>query len=120
MDSDKRKYPRVKANYIARYRPNDSEKQNYQMVTLKNISAGGALFTTDEKLSVNSNLDIDLNIPGSKHTPLNAVVLRIKQVPRMALELYETAVKFNTEKAYSSSINYINELVEKKIMSTTG
>ncbi len=115
MDSEKRKNPRLEANYIANYRTSESSDQGYRMVTLKNISAGGALFTTAERLNVSTDVDMELNIPGSKRTPLTAVVVRANQVHRMNLNLYEIAVKFNVKGAYQSSINYLDNLIKKRL-----
>lgn len=117
-EKDRRKFPRVKVNYLARYKLEDSQEQDFRVVSLKNIGAGGVLFITDEELKVNSGIYIELTLPGIGRTPLLGVIVRVKELSRIAVKLYNVAVKFTSQKIYKNSLNYIENLVEKELIPT--
>lgn len=112
---EKRQDPRLKVNYFAWYRKIEKEDSNgYNVVTLKDLSAGGASFLSDEELEVGGEIDLDLDLPGIGKTPIKAEVVRI-DVKKRKFAFYEIGVKFTTEKIYKPSINYISDTVERQM-----
>ncbi len=80
---ERRKYQRIEKPYIVRFRVKPDENQNqvvsnWDLVAVKNMSAGGALFRYPEDLGVNSSLELKIGI--SQSTPVincDAKVIRV-------------------------------------------
>ncbi len=82
---ERRKYQRVEKPYIVRFRVKPDENQrmatsNWDLVAVKNMSAGGALFRYPEDLGANSNLELKIGI--SQSTPVINCVGKIIRVDR--------------------------------------
>ncbi len=82
---ERRKYQRIEKPYIVRFRVKPDEKQsmatsNWDLVSVKNMSAGGALFRYPEDLGANSNLEFKIGI--SQSTPAINCVAKIIRVER--------------------------------------
>ncbi len=80
---ERRKYQRIEKPYIVRFRVKADENQrvttsNWDLVAVKNMSAGGALFRYPEDLGANSNLELKIGI--SQTTPVincDAKIIRV-------------------------------------------
>ncbi len=80
---ERRKYQRIEKPYIVRFRVKPDENQrmttsNWDLVAVKNMSAGGALFRYPEDLGANSNLELKIGI--SQTTPVincDAKIIRV-------------------------------------------
>ncbi len=80
---ERRKYRRIEKPYITRFRikPDKIQKiasSNWDLIGVKNLSAGGILFTYHENLGIDSNLDLKIDI--SKSTPTINCVGKIVRV----------------------------------------
>jgi hypothetical protein len=80
---ERRKYRRIEKPYITRFRikPDKSQKMvpaNWDLIGVKNLSAGGILFAYPENLGIDSNLDLKIGISQSTLT-INCVgkIIRI-------------------------------------------
>jgi len=86
---ERRRYPRLNTHYLAWYRHYGHIKQHdYKLVSLRNVSIGGALFISDEELRINSNIEISLKIPKIEQIFLPATVLRIDKVKNSNLNFF--------------------------------
>jgi hypothetical protein len=82
---ERRKYQRIERPYIVRFRVKPDESQlmttsNWDLVAVKNMSAGGALFRYPEDLGANSNLELKIGI--SQSTPVINCTAKIIRVDR--------------------------------------
>ncbi len=82
---ERRKYQRIEKPYMVRFRVKPDEKQtavtsNWDLVAVKNISAGGALFRYPEDLGANSNLELKIDI--SHSTPVIHCTAKVIRVDR--------------------------------------
>ena len=64
---ERRKYRRIEKPYITRFRikPDKIQKMvpaNWDLIGVKNLSAGGILFAYPENLGMDSNLDLKIDI----------------------------------------------------------
>ncbi len=80
---ERRKYRRIERRYITRFRikPDKIQKiasSNWDLIGVKNLSAGGILFTYHENLGIDSTLDLKIDISQSTPT-INCVgkIIRI-------------------------------------------
>ena len=69
---ERRKYRRIEKPYITRFRIKPDKIQNmvptnWDLIGLKDLSAGGILFAYPEDLGIDSNLDLKIDI--SQSTP---------------------------------------------------
>ena len=97
-DSEQRSHKRIYRHFIASFqiRPEESQKANstkWEVVTLNDLSAGGALFNFDKEIEVGSFLDVVINFILLQH-PLEcqAKVLRVQKMQDSPL--YRVAVIF--------------------------
>ncbi len=80
---ERRKYQRIEKPYIVRFRVKPDENQrmlapNWDLIAVKNMSAGGALFRYPDDLGVDSNLELKIGI--AQTTPVincNAKIIRV-------------------------------------------
>ncbi len=82
---ERRKYQRIEKPYIVRFRVKPDENQsaatfNWDLVAVKNMSAGGALFRYPEDLGTNSNLELKIGI--SQSTPVINCIAKIIRIDR--------------------------------------
>jgi len=80
---ERRKYRRIEKPYITRFRIKPDKIQemvtaNWNLVGVRNLSAGGILFAYPENLDIDSNLDLKIDISQSTLT-INCVgkIIRI-------------------------------------------
>jgi len=109
---ERRKYKRIEKALIAKFKSVADSGGNdvtWNMVTLKNISAGGMLFNFDKKLQLHGILDIQINFPALK----NPVKCRGKvlRVDKIVASLYGVAVLFT--KLSNEDKNIINRKAEE-------
>ena len=92
-----------------RFRQKDDAEGGWSMVTTKNLSAKGAMFTYNKPLPKDSFLDLKINFPNI-NGPIEcmAKILRFEKYPNSLL--FNTAVTF-TDIAESAK-NIINETAE--------
>ena len=119
MEREKRKFPRISSHLLTRYKDSYG---GYKVVTLKNLSAGGALFITDDPLKPEKDINIEINFPGSGRVPVKAKVLRRNQTNRFSFSFYETAVKFISKsegiKSDPEIDEYLKNIIENKMMAS--
>ncbi len=95
---ERRKYRRIERRYITRFRikPDKIQKitpSNWDLIGVKNLSAGGILFTYHENLGIDSNLDLKIGI--SLSTPTINCVGRIIRIDRsQSHSLFRIATEF--------------------------
>ncbi len=93
----KRKYKRIWKQYMARFKIRSDEAQemesnDWNSVTLRNLSAGGTYFNYKKDLGIGSLLDLKIDVPGFILI-INCVgkVIRIDK-PR-SISMYSIAIK---------------------------
>lgn len=102
-DGDRRKYPRLDANFIVSYCPK-AVSCEYDLTQTKNVSRGGALITTNKKFDKNTILAITIRFPFYiKRIELTAEVVSSKEIVKNLI--YETRVCF-----LNMDSNFVNEL----------
>lgn len=101
---NERKYKRIEKPYIVRFRTREDEycgtvSTDWDMVSLKDLSAGGALFNYNNNLGIGSLLDLKIDISRSIPT-IHCVgkVTRIEEfqphsILRIAAEFTEIGVQ---------------------------
>ena len=66
---ERRQYKRIRKNFLAKFQIMPEAKQKttglWNMVTLQNLGAGGALFNYSEPIAVESVLSLKINFPRS-------------------------------------------------------
>lgn len=87
----KRQYKRIRKQFILRFKirsgPDHEEVHNgWDMVTLKDLSAGGILFNYNEEIEIGTIIDIKLNFPMSK-VPIicTGKIIRNDKIPHISL-----------------------------------
>lgn len=73
-DKDKRKTRRVPKHCLLKYRK-EGEGDKQKLTFVRNISAGGILFFTQEEIQPGAVLHMELNIPTYKGNPIKIVVV---------------------------------------------
>ena len=90
--SEKRKHPRLNANFIISYRIKQTP-ENYDLSQTKNVSQGGILLTTNKKFDKGLQLALTIRFPFvSKRISVHGEVVESKEVVRDLI--YETRVRF--------------------------
>ncbi|MBD3426275.1 MAG: hypothetical protein GF409_03470 [Candidatus Omnitrophica bacterium] len=114
MDRDRRKHKRIEQQFIARFqvRPHESPKEAFKgwdMVTVRNLSAGGVNFNYDKDLGVGSVLDFKVNFP-DYDVPISCLarVLRVENAP---YGLFHIAAEFSDIQKKEQKL--IEELAEE-------
>lgn len=82
---ERRKYQRIEKPYILRFRTKEDGNQmmttsSWDLVAVKNMSAGGVLFRYPENLGVNSSLELKIGI--SQSTPVINCIGKIIRIER--------------------------------------
>jgi hypothetical protein len=115
MGQERRKHKRIEQQFIARFqvRPHDSSQEAFKgwdIVTVRNLSAGGVNFNYDKDLGVGAVLDFKVNFPDYE-PPISclAKVLRVDDAP---YGLFHIAAEFSgvDEKEKKMIENLANEL----------
>lgn len=81
---ERRRYKRIRKHFIAQFQAMDEgEKKNdasWEMVTLQNLGAGGALFNYDKRLQKGSLINMHINFPLLSN-PIRSIakVIRIQE-----------------------------------------
>jgi hypothetical protein len=96
-----RKYKRMETPYMARFRIKQYEDQamsstDWDIVAVKNLSAGGILFNYNKNLERDSLLDLKIDISKSTHT-INCVgkIIRIEEFQHLLTQdVLNTNIKF--------------------------
>jgi hypothetical protein len=92
VGSEKRKHPRLSANFIISYRITQVP-ENYDLSQTKNVSQGGILLTTNKKFEKGLCLALTIRFPFiSQRISVHGEVVESKEVVRDLI--YETRVKF--------------------------
>ncbi len=109
---ERRKYRRIEKPYITRFRikPDKIQKMvptNWDLIGVKNLSAGGILFAYPENLGIDSNLDLKIDISQSTLT-INCVGKIIRIDRPQPHSMFRIATEFTEI-----------EDQEKKMISTT-
>jgi c-di-GMP-binding flagellar brake protein YcgR len=118
-ESERRKHKRIKRHFIVKLhirseaKPKEEENnmlEDWEMVTLQDMSAGGALFNYNKKLEENTLVDLKIEFPATKDT-VNCVgkVLRVFEAPMKPL--YRVAVEF--VEISEKDRNMVNRLAEE-------
>ena len=87
---ERRRHKRIKKSFIAKFKfrplPGQSIDSEWNMVTIRNISAGGILFNFNRKINLGSILEFEINFPASK-APIKCAgrVLRVETPKTMSL-----------------------------------
>lgn len=105
--TEKRKFARADCHFFVSYRQSDvADKTDTSQ--LKNISAGGALFTASRFFEKGAMLYLKLRLPVSPYPLMLAgKVIESRQLAREYI--YDTRIEFSGIDAHSSSL--INEVV---------
>ena len=90
-DMNKRRYERVQATYIVRYKLRYSG-MNYSVCQTQNVSQGGALFLTDRIFSEGQELEMNIQFPFASEQV--KVIAEIVACKKKMNNVYETRVKF--------------------------
>lgn len=85
-----RKYERLKAPYLMKYRPRGSSA-DWHLANLKDISSGGMRFYTHEALSKGSTIEASVLIPPDR---MIAAVARILYTRQVSAAFYHISVSF--------------------------
>jgi len=116
---ERREFKRIKKLFIARFkilRTKDgvSEPVRWNMVTIKNIGAKGALFNYSNELPLSSLLDLKINFPQSR-TPITckAEVLRVEK-PQSSVIFNIAAVFVEVKEKEKELINSAAEMFYSK------
>ncbi len=114
---NKRKYKRIEKPYIARLRIKQYEglgkpSAEWDMVTVKDLSAGGALFYYSKYLGLDSLLDFKIDI--SKYTPAINCVGEITRIDKpRSTSMFGISIKFTEIDEQEKAM--INTTVEKAL-----
>jgi c-di-GMP-binding flagellar brake protein YcgR len=118
---ERREYKRIEKPYIARlrikqYKGLEKPSAEWDMVTVKDLSAGGMRFNYNKNLGIGSLLDFKIDI--SKSTPtINCVgkVTRIEQFKLPPYSMFCTAIKFiDIRKKEKETVNTTVEAMLRK------
>ena len=89
---EKRKHPRVKANFIVSYRVLE-ELDNVDISQTKNLSVGGMLVTTNRFFPEGTKLALKIRLPFDPHPiEIAGVVLESREIVKELI--YDTRVEF--------------------------
>jgi|SRR6185503_592252 len=92
---EKRRYKRVKKNFILTYFELDNPKRKHDISQLKNISLGGMCFITTKQFDTGTRMGIELKTPYlSGTTYLEGRVLQSHS--KVSNMIYETRLQFDS------------------------
>ncbi|HLD82814.1 MAG TPA: PilZ domain-containing protein [Candidatus Omnitrophota bacterium] len=92
---DRRKFKRLKAYHLAKYRPLSGVKEEAAAVSvsLKDIGAGGVRLDTEEYLPVSSLIELSINFPNIP-SPITAIARVVWVKKRDKGRFYEVGAQF--------------------------
>ena len=92
---DRRKFKRLKAYHLAKYRPLSGVKEEAAAVSvsLKDIGAGGVRLDTEETLPVSSLIELSINFPNIP-SPITAIARVVWVKKRDKGRFYEVGAQF--------------------------
>ena len=120
-----RKYKRIWKQYMARLRIRSDEAQktesdDWDPVTLRNLSAGGTYFNYKKDLGIGSLLDLKIDVPGfiliincvgkviridkPKSTSMYSIAIKLIDIGEQEREAINTAVEEALEQANKTSL----------------
>lgn len=88
---EKRVFTRLKTHHLIKYRVLSSREKTLSFV--RNISAGGVLFYSEEELPLDSTLEMKINIPPNTE-PVNVIAKVVRSHPLKKVGGYEVGVEF--------------------------
>ncbi len=96
-DQERRKHKRIEKPYMARFRirsgkAQEMESDDWDLVTLMNISAGGTFFYYKKDLGIGTLLDLKIDV--SKSTPTINCVGKVTRSDKFRLACVCIAIKF--------------------------
>ena len=107
---ERRVYKRIRKHFMAKFQfrlpgAEGRTSTNWEMVTIYNLGAGGALFNYDKRLEIGSLLNLEVKFPPSEK-PIRSVVkiLRIEE-PSKASILHIATVFVEIDKGQKEIIN---------------
>ncbi len=93
--ADRRKYPRIKWNFVMRFRIKDFEDIKWEISNIEDISVGGCLFYSPVPFQVGQILDIQIHLPRLQEFMFfNGEVKRVQSESVVAFTRYAVAVSF--------------------------
>ncbi len=120
-----RKYKRIWKQYMARFKIRSDEAQemefnDWDSVTLHNLSAGGTFFYHKKDLGIGSVLDLKIDVPGfiliincvgkviridkPKSTSMYSIAIKLIDIGEQEKEAINTAVEEALEQANKTSV----------------
>ena len=124
-DQEKRKYKRIGKQYMARFKirsdeAQETESDDWDSVTLRNLSAGGTYFNYKKDLGIGSLLDLKIDVPGfiliincvgkviridkPKSTSMYSIAIKLIDIGEQEREAINTAVEEALEQANKTSV----------------
>ena len=115
---ERRRYKRIKKQYTVSFSESGQDaKPLWDMVVVRNISAGGVLFNFDRKIEKGSMLNFKINMAyGKKPIQCQGEVIRVKDLGGGAT--YEIAVNYTDIDPKQSQ--FIDESAEKFYVKSGG
>jgi len=117
---DRRKYRRLKTSLMVKMHTSSFERGDqsvkYDIVTLRNLSAGGLLFNYDKVVEVGTYLEFTIHFPEVEHpVHCKGEVVRIEKAKQSPpLILYHIAVHFVEEDRIEILEGVLNEFYFKE------
>ncbi len=117
---EKREYKRIEKSYAARFKIRSDEVQemesdDWDSITLKNLSAGGTFFTYKKNLGTGTLLDLKIDVHGSMLI-INYVGKVIRIDKPESTSMYSTAINLIDISKQKKEV--INTAVEKALEQT--
>jgi len=93
IGKERRKFIRLKAHHLLRYRVVNSEEAPRLLSFARNVSAGGVLFYADKEISPGSLVELEISFP-EHPKPIKAVARVIRTVPLETIGGFEMGAEF--------------------------
>ena len=95
--AEKRQYPRASHPFLVYYSPVDRSYE-LDLTQVKNISAGGLLFTTSRPFAKGESLSLKIRLPGWWGNPLSSIGTVIESYPvsQGVTQFYQTRLTFSS------------------------
>ena len=107
--ADRRQFPRVRWNFVMRFRIKEYENINWEISSVEDVSEGGCLFFSPLPFQKGQMLDIQIHLPRLQGFMFfNGEVVRVNSQKTGQFEKYAVAVKFT----------FIEEEHRKKFLET--
>ncbi len=119
---ERRQYKRIRKPFVAQFCPQDGDVNrgdsfSWDMVTLKNIGAGGLSFSHNSRIGEGTALDMKVNFPMAKEPIFcSGKVVRVEE--SALLDIFTMAVRF--EHISSDDMQLINSAAENFFSRKTG